>query len=284
MLYCLAVLACLITACRERTFDNPLDPNGSQFVGEQLAADSDEDGIADGLDPGTALIPEGCFFMGSNTNDDNEGPARTVCVDAFHISITEITEGEFRTAMPGYLFEKSGDDLPMVDVTWYDAVEYCNRLSKAHQLDPVYTVQDSVVQTDFSSNGFRLPTEVEWEYAYGSDSSDLFFWGNDESKAEDFAWYLDNSMNRVHPVAQKKKNPFGLFDMNGNALEWVNDWYDIYTGIKDNPEGPSSGIQRVARGGAFNDDWESLRSSKRFMLRPDVSRNYLGFRVMRRAD
>ena len=175
-----------------------------------------------------------------------------------------------------------GDNLPVERVSWYDAVEFCNRLSRKEGLTPEYTISGKDVTWNRSADGYRLPTEVEWEYAArgGNKSRGYRFSGSDDPK--EVAWYSANSGEKTHPVGQKKPNELGIYDMSGNVWEWVWDWYGSYSSTSQtDPRGPYSGSYRVLRGGSWNLYAGSFRSADRFSGGPSVSFYVLGFRLVR---
>ncbi len=169
---------------------------------------------------------------------------------------------------------------PVVLVSWYGAVEYCNWLSDREGLRKVYTIRGREVEADWSANGYRLPTEAEWEYAArgGVQSKGYKYAGSDN--LDEVAWYLKNSGRKTHPVGEKKPNELGLHDMSGNVWEWCWDWKDAYSsGAKTNPRGPEKGSFRVLRGGSWYYLAEYCRVSNRNDHDPGNRAGYGGFRV-----
>jgi formylglycine-generating enzyme required for sulfatase activity len=270
--------------------------------------------------PEMVYLPSGIFRMGDEHGDDDEKPVHRVALDAFAISRTPVTWGEYRRFCEDtdkrwpewldlgsqYHLEKGSDDyyskcgvardaedLPVVGVSWHDAVAYCAWLAE---------------RTD---RPYRLPTEAEWEYACRAGTETRWSFGDDEEALGDHGWYGNNADGKLHPVGEKRPNPWGLLDMHGNVWEWCADWFaaDNYeqrvqaarrdasgnagsrgasrgdTGPLDAvvvaPTGASEGSYRVIRGGAWSDDADNCRSACRYGLDPSYRFNYLGFRLSR---
>ncbi|RLW68596.1 MAG: hypothetical protein B6D68_03315, partial [spirochete symbiont of Stewartia floridana] len=217
---------------------------------------------------------------------DDDETQHEVWVSPFYMSRYEVTQGEWHEVMRSSPSHFSGDSLPVEQVSWYDAVKYCNELSVQNGLTPVYTINGTSVTADWSANGYRLPTEAEWEYAArGGNASEGYIYagGNNAGKV---AWYLDNSGNETHPVGQKNSNELGLYDMSGNVREWCWDWYGgVYyeSSPSSDPRGPASGSYRVNRGGRWGDGAGYLRSANRYSDSPGSSNALLGFRLVRRG-
>jgi formylglycine-generating enzyme len=182
---------------------------------------------------------------------------------------------------------------PSRRVTWYEAVEYCNELSRQEGLDPCYSGSGASILCDFTANGYRLPTEAEWEYACRAGTETDFHTGNMthsgsspiDPALDRAGWYGGNSGSTTHPVGEKEPNAFGLYDMHGNVYEWCWDWYagNYYASSPaEDPRGPASGSDRVVRGGSWH--YNALATAVpryRGYLYPD-NRNYsLGFRLVR---
>jgi len=162
-------------------------------------------------------------------------------------------------------------NFPVESVSWYDAVLFCNRLTEKLKKEKYYTIDGENVTINEGANGFRLPTEAEWEYAArGAKQSKSFSYAGCDSDAElkYYAWYWENSDYRTHPVGQLKPNELGLYDMSGNVWEWCEDWY------KD------EGYSRVLRGGSWCGNAEDCRVSRRGNPRPGRREDSIGFRLV----
>ena len=166
-------------------------------------------------------------------------------------------------------------------VSWNDAVTFCNWLSRREKLPEAYAEQPDGTWRAVPGPGYRLPTEAEWEFACRAGSRTSYFFGDDPKSAGDYAWHKGNAEGRPHPVGEKRPNPFGLFDVLGNVREWVADWDDEQYAPKEpvvDPQGPATGTRRVMRGGG----WSSPRGAERpFAHVPPPAAAHLGFRVAR---
>ncbi len=235
------------------------------------------------------LIPGGTFQMGDPKGKNDARPVHTVKVDSFYMDATEVTQKSFQALTglnPSRFRDKKG---PVERVRWTDAAIYCNARSRKEGLKPCY--DPKTWKCDFSANGYRLPTEAEWEFAArGNTTTDRFF-DKQGGNINQYAWHRKNSRDKVHPVGRKKPNPFGLYDIYGNVMEWCNDFYDPeYYGRspKENPRGPETGKKRVLRGGAWATRPKYCRSGRRYADDPntaDICQGYdtYGFRCVRRA-
>jgi formylglycine-generating enzyme required for sulfatase activity len=171
-------------------------------------------------------------------------------------------------------------------VSWLDAINFCNALSRKEGLTPFYRVQgETAVVPDWNGPGYRLPTEAEWEYACRAGSTTRYSFGDDAADLGAFAWYDGNSDGKTHPVGQKRPNAWGLYDMHGNVWEWCWDAYEAdYYSKKPpaaDPLGPSQAASRVSRGGGWNFSPQNCRSAHRSGGEPGFRGNFLGFRVAR---
>jgi formylglycine-generating enzyme required for sulfatase activity len=250
-------------------------------------------------------INGGVFTMGSPANEPgrnaNEGPQRQVTLSSFYMGKFEITQKEWYEVM-GTTVEQQrnkagsryslplygeGDDYPMYYVSWLDAIDYCNKRSVKEGLTPPYTIS-GIARTDVtwnrSANGYRLPTEAEWEYVCRAGTTTAYNTG--AAISDNTGWYKANSGDVSHPVGQKPANRWGLFDMHGNAQEWCWDWWSgAYSGGEQtNPAGESSGQNRMSRGGCWISSAEYVRSSYRNYSQPSdrtYTGAYTGFRLVR---
>jgi len=277
---------------------------------------------------GFVLVSEGTFLMGSPNSEKgrekHEGPQHQVSLSAFLIGKYEVTVAEFADFIRASSYrttaevEGSGVDMknpasltskaswqnpfisqtktdPVVMVTWIDAVNYCNWRSKQEGLSPVYDTGGSSIVMNQEANGYRLPTEAEWEYAArgGPQWALQPFVYAGSANLEDVGWYGKNSkggskpMGGTNPVGQKTPNVLGIFDMSGNVSEWCWDFYskDYYakSSAKD-PLGPSSGTGRVYRGGHWYWDTPNFQrvACRAYDAKPPLRSNAIGFRLVRK--
>ena len=233
-------------------------------------------------------IPAGRFTMGSPGSEEgrfeNERQHEVVISQSFLASKFEVTQGLWRDVMgtKPSRFKECGDDCPVEKVSWHDAVEFCNRLSKRELLTPAYRINGKNVSWNKSANGYRLPTEAEWEYACRAGTTTWFFTGNSDSDLGRAGWYDRNSGSKTHKVGQKAPNAWGLYDTHGNVWEWCWDWYGGYSGgTVTDPAGPTSGSLRVCRGGGWDGGARSCRSADRGRIDPGDRIFLLGFRLFR---
>ncbi len=233
-------------------------------------------------------IPAGVFRMGS-TEYSEEQPVHEVHVPAFRCMRYPVTRRLYQDIMgsdPGWP-EGKADERPVNNVSWYDAVEFCNRLSEREGLPLCYQQDaDGTWHYDFAADGYRLPTEAEWEYACRAGTQTRYSFGDDEQQLGDYAWFNDNSGGQPHPVGKKQPNPWGLYDMHGNVWEWVQDcWHDSYQGAPtDGSAWETDQCQyRVLRGGSFDGRARNLRSAVRVRYWPGNQLRNDGFRCVRGA-
>jgi formylglycine-generating enzyme required for sulfatase activity len=269
-------------------------------------------------------INGGTFMMGSPATEvgryDDEGPQHRVTVGGFYMGKNEVTVGEFRrfasassykttaeTSGGGYVWTGSEwatkadanwktpyfsqqDNQPVVLVSWYDAVNYCNWRSQQESLTAAYTVSGTNVTWNRSANGYRLPTEAEWEYACRAGTTTPFSTGSNittnQANYDGNYPYNGNAKGtyreKTTAVGSFAANPWGLFDMHGNVYEWCWDWFGDYgSGSQTDPMGASSGTTRVERGGSWNNHGQNLRSALRSYDTPSISLYILGFRLLR---
>ena len=240
-------------------------------------------------------IPGGTFQMGNRRNGSrDEKPVRRVTISSFSMGIYPVTQKEWSEVMrnnPSYF---QGDNFPVECVTWFDVIEYCNIRSQREGLTPAYTIRNrtpatgypiesAIVTWNINANGYRLPTEAEWEYAArGGNGSPGNFTYSGSNNVDDVAWHLSNSGNWIQAVGTKRLNALGLYDMSGNVWEWCWDWYGTYPGAaQTDPTGASSGTNRVLRGGSWSSSNLLLRSAYRFHSSPSRRLNSYGFRLVR---
>ena len=245
--------------------------------------------------PDFVHVAGGTFYMGSTDSDaySDESPEHSVMVNSFYMAETELTFDQYDAYCTAEGISKPDDEgwgrgsRPVINVSWYDAVKYSNWLSEQEGLSKVYSISGTSVTLNQSANGYRLPTEAEWEYAArgGSQSKGYKYAGSND--VNEVGWHWFNSGKKTHPVKDKKANELGLYDMSGNVWEWCWDWYDsdYYSSSPGvNPTGPSSGSRRILRGGNWYQDSKYLRIADRSYNSPGNSNNNYGFRVVRTAD
>ena len=234
------------------------------------------------------FVEGGSFKMGSNNGESDEKPTHTVTVSDFYIGKYEVTQALYQKVMGTNPSSFKGDKRPVERVNWYNAVEFCNKLSESLGLQKVYTISGTNVTVDFSKNGYRLPTEAEWEYAARSKGRDDRKWSgtNTESELGNYAWYNSNSSYKTHEVGTKQANELGIYDMSGNVWEWCWDRYGTYSSSSQtNPAGPFVGFSgRVGRGGGWDGSGYCCRAAFRGYDTPSYINYRLGCRLTRKGD
>jgi len=277
-------------ACYNPKKDGGIKPERPLTDGQADQSDGPDASITP--PPGTWIPINHCasFFMGSPSNvncrnDKNETHHKVSLSRRFSITSHEVSQQEFETVM-GYkpwTMKTCGKDCPVESVNWYEAAAYCNALSQNAHKEQCYTCTGSdsaVVCTPaskfagsaiYNCNGFRLPTEAEWECAYRAGTNTQLYNGNitvcegNDPNANAIAWYKENAQSKTHPRGKKLPNPWNLYDMAGNAMEWCHDWYqqDLGTGHAVNPAGPSTGTIKVVKGGGWYNTPYYLRAAAR---------------------
>ena len=255
--------------------------------------------------PQMTLISGGLFKMGNTfkgkvKEDETPHPAR---VKDFYIGIKEVTFREFDAFCTETNFPKPPDNgwgrvnRPVINVSWFDAVRYCNWRSTKDGFIPYYSIDESnTVEVRVSANGYRLPTEAEWEYAAREGGQEVKFGNGQNSISPQTVNYdvfppVSKSPSQWSTLPTgffKIKNKLELFDMSGNVAEWCYDWYgENYYKIfnEQNPAidvvGPDLGDTKVIRGGAYNYREDRCTVFCRNFYKPEIQRNYIGFRVAR---
>ena len=285
-------------------------PGAAWLAGHRFAGGASEDSVkewVDGLEldfgnseevENMALINGGTFKMGSPEGEaerDADEIMHSVTVDSFYMDEKELTQSEYQSVMGNNPSENVGDDMPVENVTWYDAIEYCNKRSQAEGLTPCYTVSGDTVTWDKSANGYRLPTEAEWEYAARANTTTPFSFGSyvydENANCYNAYGYNNNSsgswvngyLSHTVAVDSYDANSYGLYNMHGNVGEWVWDWYDAYSGDAANPTGAEEGHYKVVRGGGWNDFPKHIRSAYRSAFPANVPLYSIGIRLVRNA-
>ena len=268
--------------------------------------------VTDGTTPaGFVFVQGGTFQMGDSFSEGStdERPVHSVTLNSFYMGKYLVTQKEWTEYMPARSWSTSyglGDSYPAYNVSWYRILVYCNLRSMAEGLTPVYTINDSTdpaywgavptssnatwnaAISNWSANGYRLPTEAEWEYAArgGVHHGDNFRYSgcHETSDLTNYAWYSANSGSTSHPVGTKLPNQLGLYDMSGNLLEWCWDWYSssyYSSSPSSNPTGPTTGSNRVLRGGNWYNHAVFCRVANRSSFYPYGSLFDGGFRLSR---
>lgn len=239
------------------------------------------------LRPELRILPPGKFKMGSpltedGRSDDEDLHSVEITVP-FALFTTEVTQGQYERVMGENPSQFKGDlELPVENVSWLDAIKYCNRLSEREGQPVCYEIDGNRVQwgQGLGCRGYRLPTEAEWEYAARADGKTLYA-GSDQ--VDKVTWYSGNAQGTIHPVKQKLPNEWGLYDLNGNVWEWTWDVYVKHLGSKTvkDPLGGSSGSDRVLRGGSWSIGARGMRVAYRGIDDPSVRSPARGFRLAR---
>lgn len=224
-------------------------------------------------------VEGGDFMMGCTSEqsgcESDENNVRRVTVDGFYIGMLEVTQTQWEKVMGTSIYQQKtkagasntygvGADYPMYYVSWEEAMEFCRLLSNK------------------TGKTYTLPTEAQWEYAARGGKKQEGTKYSGSNMVDAVAWYTDNSGSTTHPCGTKRANALGIYDMSGNVWEWCRDWYSSSYASYDtnNPTGPSSGSNRVARGGSWYDDASYCRVANRYDITPGDRGSALGFRVV----
>lgn len=239
---------------------------------------------------GEMIYVEGGSFMMGSDEDDSEKPIHQVMLNSFFLQKTQVTYWQYSLFMQreGLQTEKPGwgrqGDNPAVYVNWYESTRYCNWRSLQEGLQPAYQMEGDIVHADWQSNGYRLPSEAEWEYSArgGTYQQPFQFSGGDD--LDIVGWYDQNAQNRTQSVASKLPNILKIFDMSGNAYEWCWDYYDkdYYKSSQFKmPKGPDFGYHRVSRGGSWGGELRYSCVFVRGHYTPVYCGDFIGFRQAR---
>ena len=246
---------------------------------------------------GFVLIPAGSFMMGSpnyeSRRDGDEGLHEVTITRPFYMQTYEVTQDEWQTLMgnnPSHFSSSGrgsncGSNCPVENVSFYEVLAYANAFSEEHNLNPCFTINGMDItlnaRTIYDCEGYRLPTEAEWEYAARSGTTTAYY--NGEQSPDDIAWY-NSRTSRTRLVGERYPNYWGLYDMSGNVWEWCWDWYTSYDSSPvTDPMGPDSGSFRVARGGSWDNSASDARSAHRNSSDPGARHSSLGFRLVSSA-
>lgn len=242
-------------------------------------------------------IPGGTDTLGSEEFDD-EKPRHAVTIAPFKMAKTETTWWQYNLFCEATGREKPGKpgwgsdgDNPVVNVDWYDAVAYANWLSLRESRDTAIAITgsggDERYEINLQVNGYRLPTEAEWEYAARGGNLSKGYKYSGSNADVTVAWKVGNSRNRTQLIGKKKPNELGIYDMTGNVYEWCSDWYSptwYKISPRENPAGPANGTFKIMRGGSWFHDYNGLRVTDREFANPTYRFGYVGFRLCRYAD
>ena len=291
------------TQDKDSTRDSTRDSAKEEVLDNKDAEKQDLKAVDDGF----VLIQSGTFLMGSPETENwriDDETQHEVKVSSFYIDPYETTQAEYVRLMGENPATFTGDDLPVENISWLEAVQYANEKSVDKGLTPVYTITDKGVTWDLAAEGYRLPTEAEWEYAcragtvtpFNTESSlsaeEANFYGHYPYEIEEN--YFDNSALEAKPgeyrqttlaVGSFEPNTWGLFDMHGNVNEWCWDYYGTYDAADaEDPTGAASGTRHIYRGGGWNDFAKNMRSAYRAAGQEDMKSFNLGVRLVRNAD
>ena len=287
----LAVVAGLITACEK----SPVQGDGKPAGPGTKTKAGDSGGVEVITQSGVAMVYvfAGEFMMGSDRGNPDEAPAHKVKVSALLMDKFEVTHELFAKAqLPNPSHWQDNPKKPVERVRWRDAKRYCNERSLLEGLKPCYNEKTVDWDCDFTANGYRLPTEAEWEYACRAGTDGPYDFGRAD-KLRQYAWLGENSDQKTHPVGQKKPNGLGICDLYGNVAEWCEDVYSP-TYYKESPvtdphgpPNPGKDVKRVIRGGSWKSSPGQCAATARQGERTGdtdacFATDFCGFRCVRR--
>ena len=219
------------------------------------------------------FVEGGTFTMGCTDDEcrEDEEPAHQVTLSSYYIGKYPVTQAQWKAVIGSNPSHHNGcNDCPVEEVSWEDAQEFINKLN------------------ELTGKNYRLPTEAEWEYAARGGNKSQGYKYSGSNDINEVAWYYENSEGTPHPIGTKVPNELDIYDMSGNVFEWCNDWYATYTeDAQVNPQGSTEGLERVCRGGAFEEQWfwdhyfapYPYRVSGRASCYPSYRGHGFGFRV-----
>jgi formylglycine-generating enzyme required for sulfatase activity len=284
----------LFTSCEK---SNSNAPNESKPSGAADKATADGQGsVLITTQSGVEMVylPGGEFMMGNDRGEPDEAPVHKVKLGSFLMDKFEVTHAGYAKAqLPNPSHWQDNPQKPVERVRWRDAKRYCNERSLMEGLKLCYNEKTADWDCDYSVNGYRLPTEAEWEYACRAGTEGPYDFGRAD-KLRQYAWMAENSDQKTHPAGQKKPNAFGICDLYGNVSEWCEDVYSpIY--YKESPAmdphgppNPGKDVKRVIRGGSWKSSPDQCRATARHGERTGdtdacFSTDFCGFRCVRRV-
>jgi formylglycine-generating enzyme required for sulfatase activity len=288
----LAAVALLFGACQKPGSDS--QPESAPARPQTQTDQSGPNAIITKSGVEMVYLPGGQFTMGDDRGNPDEAPAHAVKLSGFLIDRFEVVHEMFTKAqVPNPSHWQDHVKKPVERVRWRDAKQYCNERSLLEGLKPCYNEKTANWTCDYSANGYRLPTEAEWEFAARAGSDGPYDFGPAD-KLRQFAWFAGNADQKTHPAGQKKPNRWGLYDMYGNVSEWCEDVYSP-TYYKESPAvdpqgppDPGSDVRRVIRGGSWKSSPDQCRATTRRGERTGdsdacFSTDFCGFRCVRRV-
>lgn len=225
----------------------------------------------------------------------------TVKINDYFISKYEINQKTYAMIMGNNPSKIKGDLLPVESVSWYEAVEFCNKLSFMERLDPVYVIvknkkdpnyfpvkpdEDKFnwwVKSNWDADGYRLPSSIEWEYAAKSGDKAKNYTYSGSNSYNDVAWFLENSNKTLQFPGKKKPNELGIFDLSGNVSEWCWDWFplDNSSSVFTSDKGSISGSYKICKGGNYLTNFKDGVLSKNYLFQPGLQDKLIGIRIVR---
>jgi formylglycine-generating enzyme required for sulfatase activity len=273
---CLVLLAAVLVSGCTGSDDTANEETQQEVAEEEIPApeetEVDDSTFTNSIDMEFVKIPSGEFLMGApeeeEYSDREERPVHQVTIgNDFYVGVYEVTQDQWEKVMgenPSY-FTDDGD-LPVEKVSWAEVNEFIETLNEME-----------------GTEGYRLPTEAEWEYAARADTETAFWFGDDASMLADYGWFDDNSEDKTRPVGMKEANPWGLYDVHGNVAEWVQDEYhsNYNKAPTDGSEWTNGVDRRVIRGGSWDNAEVNCRSASRDSIGEGSRVNYIGFRLVK---